>query len=180
MNGARSADGVHLSRPNTGNAPSDGTQLASAFIKKAWSSPNVRRLTLLWLIGLFCMLIAPAPVTVTNEMKTKYESMVIDAAHIDGYDEAFMDTINADNEVAKAKVWFWRFRPEHREEVYLRQAEADAAHEKLDALENAREDKMREAKAYVGLWSEYGVDEARSRFWSAFEAGLTTSNFICV
>ena len=28
-----------------------------------------------------------------------------------------------------------------------------------------------EAKAAVGLWSQYGVDEVRERFWKAYESG---------
>ncbi|OQR85311.1 hypothetical protein ACHHYP_11960 [Achlya hypogyna] len=148
-----------------------GTDLATAFVKKAWAAPSVRRLTFMWLIGLFLMLLAPAPVKVTDEMKHKYEAMVVEAAHVENYENVWADAVAAESELQQAKVWFWRFRPEHRAVVAEKQLVVDETQAKLDVLEAAREAKMRAAKAYVGLWSDYGLDEARSRFWSSFESG---------
>ncbi|EQC29984.1 hypothetical protein SDRG_12264 [Saprolegnia diclina VS20] len=148
-----------------------GTDLAMAFAKKAWAAPSVRRLTLMWLVGLFLMLLAPAPIKVTDEMKHTYEAMVVEAAHVEGYQDVWSEVVVAQSDLQEAKVWFWRVRPEHRRVVNEKQAIVDSAQAKLDVLDAAREETMRQAKAYVGLWSDYGLDEARAKFWSAFESG---------
>ncbi|KAF0698517.1 Aste57867_10884 [Aphanomyces stellatus] len=163
-------DEVHVSRVPS-NMPSSEGEIITSVVKKAIASPRVRTLLLFWLVGLFCMIFAPAPIAVTDEMKHEYEAKVIDAANIDNYEETYAAYVNAEDEVADAQVWFWRLRPESRAAVNERQAVADAARAKLNALEAARDAKMRDAKAYVGLWSEYGLDEARTRFWAAFESG---------
>ncbi|CAK4465597.1 unnamed protein product [Aphanomyces euteiches] len=160
-------DQVYVSTP----APSSEGEIISSVFKKAIASPRVRMLTLFWIIGLFCMIWAPAPVAVTDEMKQTYEGKVIDAAHIPNYNEVYSTVEIAEEQLADAQVWFWRFRPEQRAVVEARQAVVDKARAKLDKLEASRDAKMREAKAYVGLWSDYGLDEARSRFWAAFESG---------
>ncbi|OQR95938.1 hypothetical protein THRCLA_07448 [Thraustotheca clavata] len=147
------------------------TDVTAQFAKKAWESPSVRRLTVLWLLGLFLMLLAPAPVKVSEEMKQQYESMVVEAAHVENYGETWAEVVSAEEDLQRVKVWFWRFRPEHRQQVYVQQTIVDAAREKLEALEQQREQKMREAKAFVGLWSDHAVDEARDRFWTSFESG---------
>ncbi|ETV99839.1 hypothetical protein, variant [Aphanomyces invadans] len=117
------------------------------------------------------MLWAPAPIHVTDEMKHVYEAKLVDAAHIENYDETYAALLNAEEAVAEAQVWFWRFRPEHRAVVDARQAIATQARTKLNHLDDLREAKMREAKAYVGLWSDYGLNEVRARFWAAFDSG---------
>ncbi|KAG9406387.1 hypothetical protein AC1031_002705 [Aphanomyces cochlioides] len=160
-------DPVYVPTPSR----SDEGAIISRYSKKAIASPRVRTLTLLWILGLFCMLWAPAPVAVTDEMKRTYEAKVIDAAHPPHYDEVYTEVQIAEVQLADAQVWFWRFRPEHRAVVHVRQAILDKARVKLDQLEATRDAKMREAKAYVGLWSDYGLDEARRRFWVALNLG---------
>ncbi|RHY52466.1 hypothetical protein DYB34_005680 [Aphanomyces astaci] len=165
-------DEVYVSRAPS-NAPPSTSEgaIVLSLVKQAAASPRVRMLTLFWLIGLFAMLWAPAPIHVTDEMKQVYEAKVVDAAHIENYQETYAAYVDAEEAVADAQVWFWRFRPEHKAVVDERQAAATHARAKLNHLEDVREAKMREAKAYVGLWSDYGLNEARARFWAAFESG---------
>ncbi|ETV99838.1 hypothetical protein H310_07879 [Aphanomyces invadans] len=165
-------DDVYVSRAPS-NMPSSSSegQIVVSLVKQAASSPRVRTLTLFWLVGLFAMLWAPAPIHVTDEMKHVYEAKLVDAAHIENYDETYAALLNAEEAVAEAQVWFWRFRPEHRAVVDARQAIATQARTKLNHLDDLREAKMREAKAYVGLWSDYGLNEVRARFWAAFDSG---------
>ncbi|RHY26705.1 hypothetical protein DYB32_007359 [Aphanomyces invadans] len=172
-------DDVYVSRAPS-NMPSSSSEgkIVVSLVKQAASSPRVRTLTLFWLVGLFAMLWAPAPIHVTDEMKHVYEAKLVDAAHIENYDETYAALLNAEEAVAEAQVWFWRFRPEHRAVVDARQAIATQARTKLNHLDDLREAKMREAKAYVGLWSDYGLNEVRARFWAAFDSGASWHNIL--
>merc|ERR1719152_387109 len=46
----------------------------------------------------------------------------------------------------------------------MAQAQLDMALRERNALQS-------EAKAAVGIWSQYGIDEVRERFWKAYESG---------
>lgn len=126
---------------------------------------------LLWLVGIFFMVLAPGLYTVTPEMKEKYEIMVVSAANMPEFHDAYANYALAQEHVDEAKVWFWRFREPFRSQVHERQREADKWHAEMDRLDAIRETKMKEAKAYVGLWSDFGMAEVRSRFWGAFDKG---------
>uniref|UniRef100_K3WID7 Uncharacterized protein n=1 Tax=Globisporangium ultimum (strain ATCC 200006 / CBS 805.95 / DAOM BR144) TaxID=431595 RepID=K3WID7_GLOUD len=138
---------------------------------KAWKSNKVKSGMLLWLMGLFFMMLAPGLRTVTPEMKEKYEVMVVNAANMPEYHEAYQNYAEAQERVDEVKVWFWRFREPYNTQVHERQAVANKWHKEMDRLDDIREAKMKEAKAYVGLWSDFGMSEVRLRFWGAFEKG---------
>ncbi|KAF1330772.1 hypothetical protein FI667_g4777, partial [Globisporangium splendens] len=104
-------------------------------------------------------------------MREKYEIMVVNAANMPEYHEAYHNYAEAQERVDEVKVWFWRFREPYKTQVHERQAVANKWHKEMDRLDDIRETKMKEAKAYVGLWSDFGMSEVRSRFWGAFEKG---------
>ena len=55
--------------------------------------------------------------------------------------------------------------------VWSLQAEEAEARKYFDALDQKREALRKEAFGVVGLWSEYGVTEARQLFWDCLEKG---------
>jgi len=97
--------------------------------------------------------------------------MVVDAANLPAYHEAAGNYAQAQAYADEAKVWFWRFREPHRSIVHERQHAADKWAASLSEAEAVREKQMTDAKALVGLWSDFGLSEARQRFWSAFDKG---------
>ncbi|KAK9811408.1 hypothetical protein WJX72_003432 [[Myrmecia] bisecta] len=79
--------------------------------------------------------------------------------------------IEADLELQDAKVWFWRFRAEHRPTVHEKQKVEAAARAVLVQQEKERDKRISDAKAELGLWSELGLHESRALFWRSFESG---------
>lgn len=104
-------------------------------------------------------------------MKEKYEMMVVNAANMPEYHDAYANYAAAQEQVDEVKVWFWRFREPFRTQVHERQRVADTWHTEMERLDAVRERKMKDAKAYVGLWSDFGMAEVRARFWGAFDKG---------
>lgn len=151
--------------------PDSEFALAVAFISRAWESPKVKITSVLWLFGMFFMLLAPGLTTVTPEMKIQYETMMLNAANMPEYQEAYANYIVAQEYADEAKVWFWRFREPYKTIVPDRQKKADVLQVEVDRLDAIREQKMRQAKAYVGLWSDFGMSEVRQHFWNAYEQG---------
>ncbi|TMW56100.1 hypothetical protein Poli38472_008748 [Pythium oligandrum] len=162
-----------ISQRPRGNA--QGGDPALALVKelagRAWQSPKVKTGVGMWAIGMFFMLLAPALWTVTPEMKVQYETMVIDAANLPGYQEAYVSYTEAQAYADEAKVWFWRFREPYNKIVPERQRTADKLQAEVERLDAIREQKMKHAKAYVGLWSDFGMAEVRQRFWDAYDRG---------
>ncbi|CAI5702851.1 hypothetical protein KXD40_004174 [Peronospora effusa] len=117
------------------------------------------------------MLLAPGLSTVTPEIKATYEGMVVEAANMPEYHEAYTKYTEAQKYADEAKVWFWRFREPYKTLVDQRQPVADKWAARLAKAEREQEDKMKKARAYVGLWSDFGLADLRARFWSAFERG---------
>ncbi|RLN49931.1 hypothetical protein BBJ29_001681 [Phytophthora kernoviae] len=153
----------------------DGGDPAIALVKavagKALKSPKVRVGLVLWAVGLFFMLLAPGLRTVTADMKATYEGMVIEAANMPEYHEAYAQYREAQSYADEAKVWFWRFREPYKTWVNERQPVADKWAAEVARTEQEREDKMKKARSYVGLWSDFGLADVRARFWGAFEKG---------
>ncbi|ETL78964.1 hypothetical protein L917_20287 [Phytophthora nicotianae] len=148
-----------------------GVALVKAVAGKAIKSPKVRVGLVLWAVGLFFMLLSPGLRTVTPEMKSTYEGMVLEAANMPEYHEAYAKYMEAQSYADEAKVWFWRFREPYKTMVDQRQPVADKWAAEVARTEREREDKMKKARSYVGLWSDFGLADLRSRFWNAFEKG---------
>lgn len=104
-------------------------------------------------------------------MKSQYETMVVNAANMPEYHEAYAAYTQAQTYADEAKVWFWRFREPHKSQVHARQQIADKWAAELSRAETIRETRLKEAKHFVGLWSDFGMTEARQRFWSAYDKG---------
>ena len=117
------------------------------------------------------MLLAPALRPMTPELQQEYEAMVVDAVDIPEYASTQAAYREAQAYADDAKVWFWRLREPYKHVVPKRQQAADLLHREIAKMDALREQKMKAAKHHVGLWSEMGMAEVRSRFWSAFDDG---------
>lgn len=133
--------------------------------------PRLTAGLLLWFFGLL-VLLSPAPSAVTPEKLERFEGLLKQAEGDvaarklaeDLLSEAYWDTEDA-------KVWFWRFRAEHRQTVYQRMAVQQERQKVVDAMNRDRDRLVSSAKASLGLWSDAGVGETRRMFWRSFEAG---------
>ena len=95
----------------------------------------------------------------------------MDAANIPEYRETYTRFVEAQEYANDAKVWFWRFREPHNTLVRERQKDVHKLQAELDRLDAERDAKMKLAKSFVGLWSDYGMADVRARFWDAFDKG---------
>jgi len=119
-------DSDAMQRARYANEEGDpGVALVKAVAGRALKSPKVRVGLVLWAVGLFFMLLAPGFTAVTPEMKTTYEGMVVEAANMPEYHEAYAKYTEAQAYADEAKVWFWRFREPYKSMVDQRQPVAD-------------------------------------------------------
>ena len=62
-------------------------------------------------------------------------------------------------------MWFWRFRSPWAQRVRELQKVEKAARAVVSQMNRQHEQKLAEAKATLGVWSEVGMDESRALFW---------------
>lgn len=144
--------------------------LASVLLGNAWKSNKFRMSVLLWLLGLFFMFLAPAPIQLTAEQESKFQSQMTQAMHIKGMAEAQQNVYQAAHAVEEEKVWFWRFREPYKSNVAQRQAILNEYQSILSDYERQQQAEIRKAKHEIGIWSSYGLKELRERFWSIFDS----------
>lgn len=158
-------------RQHDRNNDDPGLALVKTLAGRAWKSPKVKTGVSLWAIGMFFMLLAPGLTTVTPAMKREYETRMLNAANMPEFQDAYVQYMEAQSYADEAKVWFWRFREPYNEIVPQRQKLADKWQVEMNRLDAIREQQMKDAKAYVGLWSDFGMAEVRQRFWDAYDKG---------
>lgn len=142
------------------------------------SSRKIQLSLFLWVLGLFTMFFAPAPGVLSPEMEKQYDSLVTRALTVPGYDLAMSDV-----QSSQAKVSALRSEQSYSEWIsscFGQSENAPLQHARerltrtqatLDQLESQKDQLMAQARAAVGVWSSYGVEEMRFRFWSAFHRG---------
>ena len=145
---------------------------ASALVTVVKKHPRRFSIGILWLFGLFAVFFAPAPVKLTGE---KIEAFQAEMKRVESVDSRLYDAHRvyqaAESEQARHKVWFWRFRKEHRDLVKEHQPAVDEAYKNVRLLGKEREKYMRKAKRTLGVWSDAGVEESRALLWKSFESG---------
>ena len=115
---------------------------------------------------------APAPVKLTREAVDAFHTSMKEVENVESklmhahalHEQAYLDQ-------NQHKVWFWRFRPEHRKLVKEKQPAVDAAYATIRDLGRVRDRHMRNAKRNLGVWSDAGVEESRAMLWKSFESG---------
>jgi len=77
----------------------------------------------------------------------------------------------AQRNLDQVQVVFWRWREPYSKLVPMRQKEYDIAYEEYKRVSRERDKLISEAKSTVGIWSSYGVEEVRSKFWGDYQWG---------
>ena len=94
---------------------------------------------------------APAPYAVDHEGQARYEGKLMQAQTVKGYMEAEDDLLHEQRNVDDAKVWFWRFRSEHKKRVRAREAVRDKALARFNSKRSERNAIISAAKKEVGV-----------------------------
>ena len=114
---------------------------------------------------------ARAPYTPTAAEEGLYSELMQQAVFSEEAREAQHEFRTREMELSKVHVFGWRWRSPYDKLVPPRQAAVEDARRRLDAALRERDALQSDAKAAVGLFSQYGVDEARDRFWKAYQSG---------
>ena len=75
----------------------------------------------------------------------------------------------AQRKLDQVQVFFWRWREPYNSLVPEAQREYDVALENFKQASRERDQLISEAKSAVGIWSSYGVEEVRSKFWLDYQ-----------
>ena len=118
------------------------------------------------LVGMYIGGWASAPVKVSPKADTKYNVDLLKADNVPGLDDAREDVIRGKQEVYKTSGWF-----SCDAACQSAKRRLNTAVEKLKPLEDKRYAIIKAAKHEVGVWSKYGVDETREKFWETFQDG---------
>lgn len=144
------------------------------FVAGVKNHPRLASFVVLWILLAISFVYAPAPVVVTPAMQRQFDATLAKVPQR-RIRAAMIAAADAEDEMAQYKVWFWRFRPDYKAQVERFQPEYDAVHTKLTAVMAERDEIMKEARQVVGIWSEYGVEEAREKFWENVERGKASA-----
>lgn len=87
------------------------------------------------------------------------------------YEAALFNFLEARRDFDEVNVWFWNWRDEYRPQRIAAAAVLQTAQNELDVATAHRDQIMSNAKAAVGVWSAYGLQDARDTFWSWFQYG---------
>jgi len=123
-----------------------------------------------WAFGLYALFLAKAPFTPSLEAEQFYSESIFSDISADAR-EAEQMYVAASRRLDAVHVFGWRWRPPYDQQVPLRKEELAHAQARYDAAVREHNALRSEAKAAVGIWSQYGVDEVRERFWKAYQSG---------
>ena len=144
-----------------------------ATVRRLIPSPGPKSVGFLvwWVLGLYALFLAGAPYTPTVQEEQRYADLMTQAVFSEELRQAQHALMVEQRQLDEVNVWFWwtrspydRLVPEARRRV----AEARAI---FDAESRQRDELVSEAKSTVGIWSAYGVEEVRERFWKAYQSG---------
>jgi hypothetical protein len=141
----------------------------SRFIAQPFKYPKTTAAGVLWLLGLFVVFLAPAPLQITSEMVVAYEAKLSEAKDVlVALTKAEERLMTAELDMKSAKAWFWRWREGYRRRVEAKRPALNAARKEVLALRQQRDHILRQAKRKLGLWSEAGLEESRALLWENF------------
>ena len=125
----------------------------------------------MWMVGLFFMLLAPAPFSPNDDALSLYGEKMVQASQID-VDEALYEYRLAEREVYGAKQWPWGWNEKNTREYEFRLSESRKAKEMLDRKLEREFEITKDAKQAVGLWSEFGMQEIRDNLYDNLSWGV--------
>lgn len=148
----------------------DRTDLAfSRIIPKP--GPKMASAVIWWAFGLYVLFFARAPYQPTPEEEARYSELMQRVVFSEEAREAQAELAFAQEKLDEVNVFFWRWRSPYDRLVPPRQKKFEIARDRFSEAMRAREEAQSQAKATVGIWSQYGLDEARDRFWQAYQSG---------
>ena len=131
------------------------------------ASSRQRALCTVGAVALYALFYASAPYTPTALEEQTYSELMQAAVFSEDARMAQQEFHSAQRHLDQVHVWGWRWRAPYDQLVPPRQRQLEEAGFRLRAALKERDALQSEAKAAVGLWSQYGVDEVRERFWQA-------------
>ena len=165
--------------PRMDIAPRDAPARRSGGIVSSlrqWNPTKTPKTTVtlaLYLFGLFVAFVARPPVTITDQMQTRYFEMMDAADAVDAAPRAEAERLLADASMARhrAETWGWRFNSERKAKVYELRSLEKERFKQAEVYRKRRDAMVKEAKGELGLWSQLGIDEAKALFRKAYERG---------
>lgn len=133
--------------------------------------PKLYTATIWWAFGLYALFFARAPYTPTPMEEQTYSDLMQQAIFSEDMRAAQEESYAAQRHLDQVHVWGWRWRAPYDRQVPPRQRAVDEAQARLRMALRERDALQSEAKAAVGIWSQYGVDEVKDRFWKAYQSG---------
>eukprot|EP00310_Coccolithus_braarudii_P026018 CAMPEP_0183337490 /NCGR_PEP_ID=MMETSP0164_2-20130417/5110_1 /TAXON_ID=221442 /ORGANISM="Coccolithus pelagicus ssp braarudi, Strain PLY182g" /LENGTH=285 /DNA_ID=CAMNT_0025507183 /DNA_START=25 /DNA_END=882 /DNA_ORIENTATION=- len=136
-------------------------------------TPGPRAYTALiwWVFGLYALFMAKAPFTPSFEAEAEYDELMSRAMFSEEGMQAERQYRRALQELDQVNVFFWQWREPYSRLVPRKKEQVAAARAEFEALSAERDALISDAKATVGIWSQHGVDEVRSRFWADYQWG---------
>ncbi|CAE7815663.1 unnamed protein product [Symbiodinium sp. CCMP2592] len=122
----------------------------------------------LWLLGLLIAAFARG-FTVDEVTEETYAVGVRQAQEVQDQElrTALRSLRAAEDKYHNAKGWFWSCDAKCQrayDKYTMAREEADRVQQKVDRI-------MKDARREVGIWSVFGVQEVRDRFWAAWQSG---------
>lgn len=124
-----------------------------------------------WAFGLYALFVARAPFTPSPAAEQAYSDLMQQAVFSEEAREAQGVLRQAQHDLDQVHVLGWRWRTPYDKLVPPRQRMVAEAQGRLNAALRESDALKSEAKSQVGIWSQYGVDEVRERFWTAYQSG---------
>ena len=122
-----------------------------------------------WVLGLYALFMAGAPYRPSVEEEQRYAELMNQAVFSEDMRMAEQQLLGAQRALDEVNLWF----PSSSQRAMIPERKDRLARARaiFDAETRARNEMISEAKSTVGIWSSYGVDEVRKRFWDAYQWG---------
>jgi hypothetical protein len=124
-----------------------------------------------WAFGMWALFMASAPYTPSPVEEQRYHDLMSEAVYSPEAQKIQRDLMVAQHALDQVNVWGWRWREPYARLRPEKQRDLDQVRYQWDESRRYRDELMSEAKAQVGLWSAYGVEEVREKFWAAYQSG---------
>ena len=125
----------------------------------------------LYCLGLFAVFAAPPLFYPSQDEIENYQQLMAEAQFSNSMKTARQALIHAQHDLDQVHVFGWRWRQPYNVLVPKAQERLAVARDDFLAETRERDALVSEAKQSVGLWSEYGLTDARDAFWSDYQWG---------
>jgi len=143
----------------------------AAPVKFIAQRPKLAASLIWWVFGLYALFFAAAPYTPSVEAEDKYHALMSQAHFSEEMRMSQNRLMRAQQALDQVQVFGWRWRSPYSSLVPPRQEEVEAARRDFVRVSAERDALISEAKSAVGIWSRYGVEEVRERFWGDYQWG---------